>query len=88
MSWFGLSRQDKQWLKGVIMSAAQDVIDAVTTELDTLDQPLATILTAVDNLVAGNPVDTTALQAAADQIKTAVGSIATAVGTTPPPAVQ
>ena len=88
MGLFGLSRQDKQWLKGVIMTAAQSVIDAVTTELDALDQPLATILTAVDNLLAGNPVDTTALQAAADQVKTAVGSIATAVGTTPPPSAQ
>jgi hypothetical protein len=85
---FGLSRRDKQWLKGVIMSAAQDVIDAVTTELNSLDAPLATILTAVDNLVAGNPVDTTALQAAADEVKTAIGSIADAVGTTAPPSAQ
>jgi len=85
---FGLSTKDKQWIKGVVMTAAQGVIDAITTELDALDAPLAVILTEVQKLVDGQPVDTTALQAAADEVKTAVGSIATVVGATPPPSTQ
>jgi division protein CdvB (Snf7/Vps24/ESCRT-III family) len=87
---FGLTRRDKQWLsqqfeaqKGYIMTSAQGVIDAVTAELDGLDQPLATLLTEVQNLVNGVAPNVTALKAAADQVAAAVNSVASAVGTPP-----
>jgi hypothetical protein len=87
---FGLSRSDKQWLsqqfqqmKEVIVTAAQNIIDAVTAELTGLSTPLTTILTEVNNLVSGQTVNTDALKAAADQVAAGVNAVATAAGAPP-----
>lgn len=68
-----------QQIKDAIMTSAQSVIDAITAELTGLDAPLATLLTEVGSIVAGNPPDTTALQTAADGVVTAVNSVLAAV---------
>ena len=65
------------------MTSAQNVVDAVTTELTNLQAPLGVILTEVNALVAGQPVNTAALQTAADQVVTAVNSVAAAAGAPP-----
>jgi hypothetical protein len=65
--------------QGKIMTAEQDIINAVTTELSNLGPTLSTLLTEVQQLVAGNPnVDTSALTAAADAVASQVNAVAAA----------
>lgn len=68
------------------MTAAQNVIDAVTSELTNVEGPLNTLLTEI-----GQPQpNTDALKTAADAIVASVNAVATAVNAPPvvtPPAV-
>lgn len=80
-----LDRQTEQ-LRRIIMTSAQNVIDTVTAELTNLEGPLATVLTEVNNLVAGDTVNTDALKSAADSVVAGFNAIATAAAPTTPPA--
>jgi hypothetical protein len=79
-----LDRQTEQ-LRRIIMTSAQNVIDAVTTELTNIETPLATVLSEVNALVAGDPVNTDSLKAAADAVVAGFNAIATAAAPTTPP---
>jgi hypothetical protein len=72
-------------IKDAIVTSAQNVIDTVTTELTNLQGPLGVVLTEVNALVAGQPVNTTALKEAADAVVASVNSVADAAGTPPVP---
>lgn len=67
------------------MTSAQGVIDAITSELTDLETPLATVLTEVNALVAGETVNTDALQTAANAVRDGFNAIATAAAPTTPP---